>query len=147
MSADNKTLIRRFGEDLWNAGNLLRADQFLAPNVVSHFTHLPSPTNREGFLTFVTQLRDAFPDLAFTLEDLIAEHDKVVARWTMRGTHHGLLLGIPPTGKPIRISATIIYRIAGGKIAELWGNVDVLSLAQQIGVVTPPPFSDQLPAD
>ena len=147
MSADNKTLIRRFGEELWNAGNLRRADEFLAPHVVSHFTHLPSPTNREGFLTFVTQLRDAFPDLAFTLEDLIAEHDKVVARWTMRGTHHGLLLGIPPTGKPIRISATIIYRIANGKIAELWGNVDVLSLAQQIGMVTPPPFSDQPPAD
>ena len=64
MSAITKTLIRRFGEELWNQGNLLRADEFLAPDVISHFTHLPSPTNRAGFLTFVTQLRAAFPDLA-----------------------------------------------------------------------------------
>ncbi len=147
MSAITKTLIRRFGEELWNQGNLLRADEFLAPDVISHFTHLPSPTNRAGFLTFVTQLRAAFPDLALTLEDLIAEQEKVVARWTMRGTHEGLLLGIPPTGKPIEISATIIYRIDDEKIAEIWGNLDVLSLAQQIGVVTPAPFSDHPPTD
>lgn len=147
MSAVNKTLIRRFGEEIWNKGNLLLADEFLAPTVVGHFTHLPSPTDLDGFTAFVTQVRRAFSDLALTLEDLIAEEDKVVARWTLRGTHEGLLLGIPPTSKPVEISATVIYRIAGGKIAEIWGNVDLLGLAQQIGVVAPPPFSDQPPAD
>ena len=145
MSAVTKILIRRFGEEIWNKGNLTAADEFLAPDVVGHFSHLASPTNRAGFTAFVIQVRQAFPDLAFTLDDLIAEQDKVVARWTVRGTHEGLLLGIPPTGKPVAISATVIYRITGGKIAEIWGNVDLLGLVQQIGVVSPPPFSDQLP--
>ena len=138
MSADYKPLIRRFGADLWNHGHLHRADEFLTPNIVSHFTHLPSPTNREGFLAFVTQVRTAFPDVTLTLEDLIAEGDRVMSRVTMRCTHKGELEGIPPTGKVITISAFTVFRLVDGKIAEEWEILDELGMMHQLGLELKP---------
>ena len=80
----------------------------------------------------------AFPDLHITVEDMIAEGDKIVARLTMRGTHQGAFLGIPPTGKQVTGTAIDINRITGGKSVEHWNNSDTLGLLQQLGVVPLP---------
>lgn len=82
--------------------------------------------------------RTAFPDLYGTIEDLIAEGDKVVTRITYRGTHQGEFMGIPPTGRPVTMTFTGINRIAGGKIAEGWVNFDALGMMQQLGVIPTP---------
>jgi steroid delta-isomerase-like uncharacterized protein len=78
------------------------------------------------------------PDLATTVEDTIAEGDKVAARWTARGTHNGELMGIPPTGKKVAMTAISIHRIVDGKIAESWINFDALGMMQQLGVAPAP---------
>lgn len=80
-------------------------------------------------------LRTGFPDAYFILEDILAEREKVVCRWTSQGTHRGEYLGIAPTGKRVMWTATAIYRIAGGKIAEVWGDMDRLGMLQQLGVM------------
>jgi predicted ester cyclase len=80
----------------------------------------------------------AFPDLHLTIEDLIAEGDKVVDRQTARGTHQGTFMGIPPTGKQITVTAMNISRIVGGKIVEHWVELDTLGMLQQLGVVPMP---------
>jgi len=79
--------------------------------------------------------RTAFPDVHFTIEDQIAEGDRVVTRWTARGTHQGPLVGIPPTSKQVTMSGIAIYRLVDGKIVEQWGVNDMLGLLQQLGVV------------
>jgi predicted ester cyclase len=84
---------------------------------------------------FITANRAAFPDLRLTIEDQIAEGDKVVTRFTARGTHRGKLPGIAPTGKQVTTTAIIINRYTGGKIAESWINGDILGLLQQLGVI------------
>lgn len=94
------------------------------------------PAGREGFKQFVLMYRSAFPDMHITIEDQIAEGDKVVSRWTARGTHQGELMGIPPTGKQATVTGINIERFANGKFVEEWSNFDALGLLQQLGVVT-----------
>lgn len=93
--------------------------------------------DREGFKQFIKMVRDAFPDFHDTVEDLIAENDKVVLRVTCTGTHKGEFMGVPPTGKQVTVSAIAIYRFAGGKAVEHWNVTDRLSLMQQLGVIPP----------
>ncbi len=82
--------------------------------------------------------RSAFPDLQATVEDQVAEGDKVASRFTFRGTHRGELAGIPPTGNQVEVTGIVISRIEGGKGAEDWSNYDALGMMQQLGVVPPP---------
>ncbi len=98
---------------------------------------------REGLRQLVAQYQAAFPDLAVTIEDLVAEGDQVVARWTARGTHQGELMGLAATGQPMSVSAISISRHAAGQIAEEWENFDQLGLLQQLGAV---PTPQQAPA-
>ncbi len=133
---ENKALVQRFVEEVWNKGNLAAADEFLAANSVGHDPDAPGlAPGVEGFKQVFTMFRTAFPDLHVTVEDMIAEGDKVVSRTTARGTHKGELMGIAPTGKQVTVAEIRIHRIAGGKIVEHWGIVDKLSLMQQLGVV------------
>ena len=136
MSETNKTVVRRLFEEVWNTGNLPVTDELFAPNYVHHDSSTPDVgRGPESEKKRATLYRTAFPDLRLTIEDIIAEGETVVARWSCRGTHKGDLGGIAPTGKQFTISGISIARIANGKMAEGWVNWDALGLMQQLGVV------------
>jgi predicted ester cyclase len=141
MSAEeNKALIRRYFAAIdaaCEAGNANILDEFLAPDFV---THNPFPGMDPGldgakriFMMFVASAPGSH-----VVEDLIAEGDKVVGRITAYGTHEGELLGIPRTGKQIRMTGMTIWRIANGKIVEHWSEMNVLGLLQQLGAIPTP---------
>jgi len=134
---ENKTLIRRFIEEVWHKGNMIFVDKNFATNYIDHHPAFVGLPQREGFKQLVTMYRIAFPDLHFTFEDIVAEGDKVVVRWTARGTHKGPLRGIAPTGKQVTVTGITIFRIAGSKVAERWTNEDTLGMMQQLGVIPP----------
>lgn len=136
MSEENKALARRSIAEIWNKGNLTAADELIAPNNVDHDPANPNPgRGPEGTKQSAAMYRTAFPDLHITVEEVIAEGDQVVTRWTARGTHKGDLMGISPTGKQITITGISINRIVGGKAQEGWTNWDTLGMMQQLGVV------------
>jgi steroid delta-isomerase-like uncharacterized protein len=134
MSEQNKARIRRVIEEAYSRGNLAVVDEVAASDLV---IHAPSQDirGREGAKQYVTMLRNAFPDLHFTIEDQIAEGDMVVTRWTARGTHKGNFQGLPATGRPIRLMGTDIDRMTDGKVVECWAHVDELGLMQQLGAI------------
>ncbi len=133
--AENKAMYRRYIEEVWNKGNLAVLDEIFAPNYV---IHEPLPTELpqiEALKQRVTMIHTAFPDHQFTIEDIVAEGDKVVARLTIRGTHKGEFMGIAPTGKQLTVREIEFVRFEGGKLAELWPLVDNLGMMQQLGVI------------
>ncbi len=127
---ENKMLSRRFLEDLWNAKNLAALDEVLTADFVEYIGGTSS--NTEEVKQMLSANLAAFPDMQATIEDQIAEGDKVVTRWTVRATHTGELMGIPPSGKAITVTGIVIDRIVGSKIAETWTSYDMLGLQQQI---------------
>ena len=131
---ENKALIRHFVEEA-NKHNLNQADEMCAPDVVGHFPGLPPVQGLDTFKQLVSGMLTAFPDLHVTVEDLIAEGDKVVFRQTWRGTHQGAFQGIRPTGKQVTFTGIAICRIVGGKIAEEWAVHDDLGLMQRLGAI------------
>jgi steroid delta-isomerase-like uncharacterized protein len=138
MSEENKALARRQVEEVFNKHNPDAVDEFFAPDCVSHNTPPGMPNDREGLKALVAMYVGAFPDLKVTSDFQLAEGDKVVMRWTARGTHSGELMGIPATGKRIEITGIGIQRIAGGKIVEEWNESDQMGMMQQLGVVPAP---------
>jgi steroid delta-isomerase-like uncharacterized protein len=136
MSEVNKTIVRRLFEEVWNKGNLSVADELFAPSYDHHDPSTPDVgRGPESEKKRATLYRTAFPDLRLTIEDIIAEGETVVARWSCRGTHKGDLSGIAPTGKQFTISGVSIARFTGSKMAEGWINWDAQGLMQQLGVV------------
>jgi predicted ester cyclase len=120
----NKALVRREQQELWNhTGDLDAAAELFAAE------------QAEAARQEAADFRRGFPDVISTIEDLIAEGDKVVARWRSRATHQGEYMGIPPTGKEVEFTGISFYRIEGGKIAESWNVEDQFGLMQQIGAV------------
>ena len=137
MSEQNKAIARRGYKEIWSKGDLAVVDEIYAPNVVLHDPSAPGVQGHEGIKQLVTMNRTAFPDLHFTIEDQIAEGDKVVTRWMAGGTHQGEFNGIPATGRKGSVTGITISRIAGGKIVEENTNWDTLGLLQQLGVIPP----------
>jgi len=136
---ENKALARRFIEEGFSTGNLALADEIIAPNFVNYDPGTPPlPSGPEGYKQLVTAYRTGYPDLQLSVEDLIAEGDKVGVRWTARGTHTGQLGDIPPTGKQATITGISVLTIAGGKVAAQNTNWDTLGMLQQLGVVPAP---------
>ena len=136
MSAENKTLIRRFFKEVWSKGKLAVADQIVAANYANHDPAGPMPEpGREGLKKHVTAYRTAFPDLTFTIDDVLAEGNKVTVRWTSRGTHEGVVMGIAPTGKQITLTGISVHRITSGKVTESWVTWDTLGMMQQLGAI------------
>ena len=133
---ENKVLLRRLFEEVWNQGNLATVDELLAADYVLHD---PAMLIRgpEGFKAYVSAFRAAFPDLHATIEDQIAQDDRVAMRFTVRATHKGEFQGIPPTGKQITLSGINIQRFVDGKIVENWVSLDALGMLQQLGVIPP----------
>ena len=131
---ENKAIVERFVEEFWNEGNLSAADELMAPDAE---IYLPSGdvVDVDGLKGFAGAFRGSFPDWHSTFEELVAEGDKVAERWTGRGTHRGELMGIPPTGERVEAPGSVFYRIVDGKIVELWGQLDMMSVMQQLGVM------------
>jgi len=136
---ENKAVLRRVAEEIFNKGDLAVVDEVIAPNYVYHGSGGQEYKGTEGFKQIVTMFRTAFPDLHMTVEDMVAEGDKVAHRLTIRGTHKGEIMGMAPTGKhkQVTISAVTISRFAGGKEAEAWSNLDQLGMMQQMGIAPP----------
>jgi steroid delta-isomerase-like uncharacterized protein len=135
---ENKAIASRFAQ-VWGKESLTTIDELADPNLSVAYPILGEVLRGQaGFKQFLTGFHAAFPDADTTIEDVIAEGDKVAIRWTLRGTHQGELLGIPATGKPVTVPGITIYRIVGGKIVEERGEEDGLGLLQQLGVVPTP---------
>jgi steroid delta-isomerase-like uncharacterized protein len=139
MSEENKASFRRMFEEVMNQGNFSLIDELVAPDMVEHEELPPEiPAGREGIKVFFTMFRGAFPDLNATIDEVIAEGDKVVARSTWSGTHQGEFMGIPATGKRVSFGVIDIMRFADGVVVEHWGQMDSLGMMQQLGVVPAP---------
>jgi len=138
MSAEeNTSLVRRFVEEFWNKANTAAADELMAPDAE---IHMPTGemVNLDGLKSFAGMFHGSFPDWHSTVEELIAEGDKVAERWTGRGSHRGELQGIPPTGKRVEVPGSVFYRIVDGKIVEFRGLFNIISLMQQLGAIPSP---------
>jgi steroid delta-isomerase-like uncharacterized protein len=135
---ENKALVHRYYE-AWNEAlnkqNLAGVDELFAPDFVIHGTGLFPDMDLAGVKQVFTAWWTVFPDWHYTLEDLIAEGDKVAHRYTVRGTHQGEIMGIPPTGKRVSATGIEIDRIKDGKIVESWFSSDMLGLMQQLGAI------------
>ena len=138
MTEQNKTSFKRLYEEVFNQGNFDVADELIGANVIEHQQQpgvAPDAAGPELVKQIARFFRSAFPDLNIAVEDLIAEGDRVAARVTITGTHEGELMGIPPTGKRVEVSSMDIIRFEDGKAAEHWGETDIMSMMQQLGVV------------
>jgi steroid delta-isomerase-like uncharacterized protein len=134
---DNKALVRRLYEEVLNQGKLALVDELVAPDFVYHNAST-TIQGREPYKQFLSMYRTASPDLHFTIEDEVTEGDKVVTRYTARGTHLRQFMGIPPTSKQVTVTGIAISRIGSGKVIEEWANADELGLLQQIGAIPTP---------
>lgn len=134
-----ESIIGRIFGEAFNQGNLAVVDELLSSD---HFTHTPfggAPHGSRGLKWLIAVFRTAFPDLHCAVEDEIREGDKFAAHWRMRGTHKGLFLGNPPTGRPVEVQGIIFARTEDGQIIEDWTLVDQMGILQQLGIVPPPP--------
>jgi len=136
--AHNKVVMRRFTEFINTASEKL-AGELIAPGAIFHVPGRAEPMRGPaGYLAIIQMMRRGFPDIQWTLEETVAEGDKVAARFTMRGTHLGTFYGVAPTGKKISVQAMNIYRLSRGQFVEERGLPDMLELLQQIGAVPRP---------
>lgn len=133
---ENKALVRRFFALGPSRGDLRAADELLASGFALHVP-LSCSSGVQGMNEVITACRAAFEHLDVTVEDMVAEEDKVAARFTARGIHKGAFMGLPATGKSITMTGIEIFRIENGRIAELWGEANLLGLMQQLGILPP----------
>jgi steroid delta-isomerase-like uncharacterized protein len=137
MGASNKDIASRLRQEIWNTGDLAIADQICAEAAVFHQNDPLTPDLGRGpsaLKKIVTKYRTAFPDVHITIEDIVAEGDRVAIRWTGRGTNHGNLGRIFATGRAVTVTGIDIVRISHGKVQENWTNWDKLGMLQQLGV-------------
>ena len=136
MSAkENKAFISRMTDAFWNTGNMAVMEDFFSPDIVVYMA--TGPVQMEAYKQICSAYFAAFPDLHITTDDLLAEGDQVVKRWTARCTHKGEFMGIPATGNKLEVTGIEIFRIADGKITEIWAAMDNLGMMQQLGVIPP----------
>jgi predicted ester cyclase len=134
----NKILARRAIDEVWSQGNLRVVAELYVPEFVSHQHSHPNVRDVRGIpalIAFVREIHEAFPDVHDTIDDQVAEGDKVVTRFTSSGTHRGVLLGLQPTNKRATWMGIAIDRIQEGKIVEEWVNWDLFGMMQQLGAI------------
>ncbi len=131
---ENKAIVRRTWEELFNQGKLATADELISASFINHAAS-GSPPGPTSFRQLVMFYRNAFPDVKFTIEDMLAEGDKVVMRNSFSGTHQGVFMGIAPTGRRVSQEQIHIVRVANGQVVEHWAVRDDLSLMRQLGVI------------
>lgn len=138
MSEQNKALARRMVEEFWSRGRLEYAADFFAEGYVRHDPSGPDVRGLAGLTEFAGMYRRAFPDLRFTIDELVAEGDLLAARWTATGTQRGDLPGIPATGRQSTVSGITISRIRNGRIEEEWVAWDQLGMLRNLGAIPTP---------
>jgi steroid delta-isomerase-like uncharacterized protein len=138
LTDQTKSLLRELLEDDISRGDETVAERIIHPEFVDHTNPPGMQHGLAGHQAIVRLFRTAFPDQWWQIEDLIAEGDRVVARTTMTGTHHGDFFGIPPTGRSVTVSGVHIIRVADGRVIEHWGCNDDLGLMRQLGVIPEP---------
>ncbi len=139
MSAeDNKALVRRFVDEVQSGGNIDLIDEVCSPGFVNHSAPPGIRADREGLKILTAMFRGAFPDSHFTIEDMVAEGDKVVTRKTFHGTHEGEFMGMPPSGRVVSMGLIDIVRVSDGRVVEHWAMGDSLGMMQQLGVIPQP---------
>jgi steroid delta-isomerase-like uncharacterized protein len=143
MSADNKALVRRYVEEVLNKKNLDLIDQLFARAFIDHDSSMPEAKGPAGVKRLAAMAHASFPDLHFTIEDMVAEGNRVVYRYSLRGTHQNEFIGMAATGRQINVTGIHIYRVADGKLQEEWENWDMLGLMRQLGVHAQPGQSKQ----
>jgi steroid delta-isomerase-like uncharacterized protein len=131
----NKTLVRQFVEEAQTRHNLAAVEEYLSADFVDHSAPPGLPPDREGVKMQFGMFLAALPDLQAIIHDQVADDDKVVTRKTLRGTHHGSLFGVPPTGKMISIEVIDILRVRDGRLSEHWNQVDLLGVLRQLGAL------------
>ena len=129
-----KAIARRFYEII-ETGDLASADEIVAEDYVNHKAIPGQKRGLEGYKDVVRAVKAGMPDIRYTIEDQIAEGDKVLTRYSATGTHQGELFGVPATGKQVTMTALVLQRVAGGKIQESWLEIDMLGLMRQMGAV------------
>ena len=130
-----KSAAKQFIEQGFNQKNLSAVEEYFSADLVDHALPPSLPTGREGRKMFYGAFLSAFPDMHVHIDDLLAEGDKIVARWSAHGTHKGELMGIPPTGKQVNVTGIAIDRFENGKSVEHWEVFDQMGLMQQLGVI------------
>jgi steroid delta-isomerase-like uncharacterized protein len=144
MSEENKALVRRFYEEVWNKGNLDAAYDIFAADYVRHDLRPgDAPPGPEGQKLVAGMFHAAFPDVHLSVQFMVAEADMVVARWTMEGTHQGAWGSIPPTGKRMSFAGINIFRLSEGTVVEIWNHRDDLGLMEQLGAPVYAGYSEQ----
>jgi steroid delta-isomerase-like uncharacterized protein len=143
MSLDeNKAIVRRILTEFWQRGNVQVLDELLADDCVNYEQSTSELRGKKACKEWANGVRLAnlqgFPDLEIRAEDFVAEGDKVAKRWVFSGTHTGEYSGIPPTGKGATMRGITLYRLAGGKVKEIYWNYDVFGLLQQLGAIPAP---------
>jgi len=155
MSEENKALVRRWFEEVWNRGRAEAIDEMFAEEGVAHGLADESGAPLRGpahFRAFHQRFREAFPDIEVVVEDTVSEGDKVAARCTVRGRHRGDTLGFKATDSPVEFDGICIVRVSGGKIIEAWNNFDFMSMFRQLGALrldapaAGPPADEALPS-
>lgn len=131
------SLIQRIFDEAFNRGNLAVVDEVLAPDHQARITIGGVPNGPQGLKLLIALFRTAFPDLVCTVEDEIVEGDKFAVRWAMHGTHRGMFLGNPPTGKQVNVPCVIFGRTENSRIIEDWIMIDQTSILQQMGLIPP----------
>jgi steroid delta-isomerase-like uncharacterized protein len=135
----NKAVFRRMVEEVFNRGNIALIDEIMAPDFMEREELPPGfPPGREGVKLLTQMLRSAFPDFKATIEDMLAEGDKVMIRMTWSGTQQGEFMGVPPTGKRMSIQVIDIVRFSDDKAVEHWGVMDSMGMMQQLGAIPAP---------
>jgi predicted ester cyclase len=135
---ENTDVIHRFIDEVNRKGAAAEAERFIAADYRDHSAPPGFPTGPQGWRLMRSQLFGAFDDVHITAEDIVAEGDKVAVRFTMKAVHRGEFMGLPPTGKEVVLKGMDINRIEGGKLAERWGNEDMLGFLQQLGAIPAP---------
>ena len=138
MSEQNKALVRRFFDQVFNNARPEVIDELIADDYVDHAAPPGQAPGAAGARQIYEMFRTAFPDLRVDLHDLLAEDDRVVVRATFIGTSQGTLMGAAPTGKPVQIPTMVILRVRDGRLVERWEQMDMLGLMLQLGIVTQP---------
>jgi steroid delta-isomerase-like uncharacterized protein len=130
-----KALERRFFDEMLNRADLSAGDDLFAANSVDYAGFPGQLPGREGFKQAVVMMHEAFPDIHYTIEDMVAEGDRIATRWTLRGTHQGEFFGVPATANQVRVEGIHILRIVDGQVVECWEVWDQLSMLRQIGAL------------
>lgn len=145
MNTEGKTLAHRWFEEVWNKGRAEAIDEMLAEDGIAHGLADASGNDLRGpadFKPFFHNFRAAFPDIQVTVEDTVAEGDKLAARCTVTGTHGGEGIGLAATNRAVTFTGMCLLRIKDGKIVEAWNNFDFMSMFQQLGAIQPVPSPD-----